>query len=97
MKIDTDTHMTVAEATKALGMSRRALYRAMDRAEAEGVTVSVSVLSRRLILRDKLDAIKARYFPFGSERRHKMQMKWGRLGGLVKKDNERKRTIRSRS
>lgn len=91
MKIDTDTHMTVAQATKALGMSRRALYRAMDRAEAEGVVVSVSVLSRRLILRDKLDAIKARYFPFGSDRRHEMQVRWGRVGGLKKKANERRR------
>lgn len=91
MKIDTDKHLTVAQATKALGMSRRALYRAMDRAEEEGVIVSVSILSRRLILRDKLDAIKARYFPFGSQRRHEMQVRWGRVGGLTKKANERRR------
>lgn len=72
-------------------MSRRALYRAIARAEAEGVVVSISVLSRRLILRDKLDAIKARYFPFGSERRHKKQIEWGRTGGLTKKANARRR------
>lgn len=96
MKIDTDKHLTVEQATKALGMSRRALYRAMERAEADGVVVSISVLSRRLILRDKLDAIKSRHFPFGSDRRHEMQIEWGRAGGLAKKANETRRRITRR-
>lgn len=96
MRIDTDRHMTVDEAAAAIGASRRAVYRAMDRAESEGEVVSVSVFSRRLILREKLDALKARYFPFGSSRRHELAVACGRAGGTRKAANARKRATAGR-
>lgn len=96
MKIDTDQYLSVEDAAAAIGASRRAVYRAMDRAEAEGEVVSVSVFSRRLIIREKLDALKARYFPFGSGRRHELAVACGRAGATQKAANAKSRAAAGR-
>lgn len=91
MKVDTDTHLTVEQAMAAIGCTRRSLYRAIDRAKADGIETTVSLFSRRLVLRSKLDALKARYFPFGSRRRHEMHVIFGGIGGRKKAKNARRR------
>jgi len=91
MKIDTETHLTIEQAMAAIGCTRRSLYRAIDRAKADGIETTVSIYSRRLVLRNRLDALKARYFPFGSQRRHEMHVIFGGIGGKKKAKNARRR------
>ena len=86
MKIDLTRYMTVEEAMAAIGCARRSLYRAMERAGMENV--SEEVLGRRLILRDKIEVIRQRWYPYYSEQHQKMVKIWGAAGGKQKKLNE---------
>lgn len=87
MKIDLAKYMTVEEAMAAIGCARRSLYRAMERAGVENV--SEEVLGRRLILRDKIEVIRQRWYPYYSEQHQRMVKIWGAAGGKQKKINER--------
>jgi hypothetical protein len=91
MKIDTDDYLTFEEAMAAVGCSPRSIYRAINAAEGEGIQVTTVLFGKRLVLRKMLDAIRARYFPFGSGRRSEMALECGRLGGLTKAANRRRR------
>jgi hypothetical protein len=91
VKIDTDDYLTFEEATEAVGCSPRSLYRAIDAAEGDGVQVTAVLFGKRLVLRKMLDAIRARYFPFGSRRRSEMAVQCGQRGGLTKAANRRRR------
>jgi hypothetical protein len=92
--IDLSKYMTVDEAMAAIGCARRSLYRAMDRAGVENV--SAEVLGRRLILRNKLEVLRASYFPYYSEQHQKMVKVWGAAGGKQKKLNEDAAAARGR-
>jgi hypothetical protein len=91
MKIDTDDYLTVEEVMEAIGCSQRSVYRAIDAAAADGIQVTTTIFGKRLIVRKMLDAVRSRYFPFGSDRRHEMALECGRLGGLTKAANRRRR------
>ena len=97
MKIETNDYMTVPEAMAAVDCSRRSLYRAMQRAVEAGATVYATVLGRRVILRSALPAIKANYFPFGSDERSAMAKVWGATGGATKAANRLKQSRRRSS
>jgi len=87
-KIDTTQFMTIDEAVEAVGCNRRALYRAMNRAGFD--TVTTLLFGKRLVMRDKLDAIKANYFPYYSEAHQAMVKTWGASGGAAKAANRKK-------
>jgi hypothetical protein len=87
-QIDTSQYMTIDEAAAAVGCNRRALYRAMNRVGLDNVTVLI--FGKRLVPRDKLDAIKAHYFPYYSETHQRMVKAWGASGGATKAANRKK-------
>jgi excisionase family DNA binding protein len=87
-KIDTSQYLTIDEAAEAVGCNRRALYRAMHRAGID--TVTTLLFGKRLVPRDKLDAIKANYFPYYSETHQAMVKTWGAAGGSAKAANRKK-------
>jgi hypothetical protein len=87
-KIDTAQFMTIDEAAEAVGCNRRALYRCMNRAGFD--TVTTLLFGKRLVLRDKIDVIKANYFPYYSEAHQKMVKTWGAAGGTAKAANRKK-------
>jgi len=91
MKIDTDDYLTIEETMEVIGCSMRSVYRAIDAAAADGVTVDTYIFGKRLVLRKMLDAVRARYFPFGSKRRSEMAVECGQRGGLTKAANARRR------
>ncbi len=86
--INTAQFMTIDEAAEAVGCNRRALYRAMNRAGVDSVTMLL--FGKRLVLRDKLETIKANYFPYYSEAHQKMVKTWGASGGATKAANRKK-------
>jgi hypothetical protein len=87
-QIDTSQYMTIDEAAAAVGCNRRALYRAMNRVGLGNVTVVI--FGKRLVPRDKIDEIKANYFPYYSEAHQKMVKTWGASGGATKAANRKK-------
>jgi hypothetical protein len=90
MKIDTTTHATIDEVVKTLKMSRRAVYRALSRSEAEGDDLAVRAFGRTLIPRARFNDLKKRHFPFGSKARSRMAKLWGSKGGTQKAINREK-------
>jgi hypothetical protein len=95
MKIDTDDYLTIEEVMEAIGCSQRSVYRAIDAAAADGIEVCAYIFGKRLVVRKMLDAVRARYFPFGSERRSVMAVEFGRQGGLTKAANAKRRPRRT--
>lgn len=96
MKLDLSEYMTVAEAAKALGTNRRAVYRAAGRAAEEGHECMVTILGRALVPKKMFQTLRNYYFPAGSDRRAAMAEQWGRRGGEAKRDNAVKRAATSR-
>jgi len=92
MKIDSNFHVTIADAAAELGTSRRAIYRMIQRAEAAGETgISVEAFGRTFLVKSKLSAmVKKYYFPHGSELRSKRAKEWGAMGGTQKRINREK-------
>lgn len=90
MKFDPTDYMTLGEAQKALGCSRRALYRAIERCGRENCTVTI--LGKTVVPRAKLEAIRQHYYPYYSEQHQAMVREWGRRGGAQKAINARKTT-----
>jgi hypothetical protein len=87
-QIDTSQYMTIDEAAAAVGCNRRALYRAMNRVGLDNVTVMI--FGKRLVPRDKINAIKSHYFPYYSETHQRMVKAWGASGGATKAANRKK-------
>lgn len=83
--IDISQYMTVTEARDAIGASQRAIWRVLDRAGREEVTIKF--LGRTLVRRDALPKLEAAFFPFGSENRERAVREWGRAGGAAKAAN----------
>jgi hypothetical protein len=80
--------MTFPEAAAALGApNRRSVYRAVERAEADGEQVTVKAFGKKLVKRSAIEVLKHYYFPFGSEQRHELAVYCGQLGGAAKRDN----------
>lgn len=92
MRIDTDQYLTINEAAKTLGMPRRTLYRAIERAREAGQETVVEVLGRPCISRKSLPVISAHYYPWNSPEHHRMARQWGAKGGTQKAANRRKRS-----
>jgi hypothetical protein len=78
-------YLTIDQASKEVGCTRRTLYRIIDKfAPGEVVTPA---FGRQLIHISKLPALREHYFPFGSERRSAAAKIWGKGGGTQKKIN----------
>jgi len=83
--------MTFPEAAAAIGApNRRAVYRAVERAEADGEQVTVKAFGKTLIKKSAVEVLKHYYFPFGSDQRHELAVYCGHLGGSAKRDNDLK-------
>ena len=84
--IDLSQYMTTREVQEALGCSPRAVWRAIERAGGrEGICVKV--LNRTLILKDKLDLLKAHYYPYYSDAHQANVKLWGAMGGHTRAAN----------
>lgn len=86
--IDLNLYLTIEDAAKAVGCSRRALYRAIARIGRE--EVCVSVLGRSLVKKSAVAEIKKHYYPHTSAARKAMAKEWGAAGGRRKAANARK-------
>jgi|LakMenEpi03Aug12_release.lakeMendotaPanAssembly.Ray.scaffolds.fasta_scaffold39827_5 hypothetical protein len=76
--------VTPADAAAAIGApNKRAVYRAIARAEAAGEDVTYTAFGRRLIRRDRLDVVKKYYFPYYSDAHQASVRKWGAAGGAA--------------
>lgn len=92
MKIDPAEYLTIAETATAIGAdNKRAVYRAIRRAKADGEETTISVFGRTLIPKAAVETLKAYYFPLGSDQRHEMAVFYGGLGGTKKQENARRR------
>ncbi len=91
MKIDPNDYLTAAQAAEELGASKRAVYRAMARATEDGKETFVTIFGRSLLPRNRLDVLKAYYYPPYSEAHQANVKKWGASGGAAKRDNRLRR------
>lgn len=91
MKIDTDKFLTVEQAGKRIGANKRATYRAIKRAIADGKTVTVSIFGRTLVPVEAVAVLKEYYYPYYSEAHQRMVREWGSRGGEQKGINARAR------
>lgn len=88
MKIDLDKYLTIPQAMAALGASRRAIYRSIERAiEAGHENVTATILGRSLIPVAAIPILKQFYYPYYSKAHQAMVREWGRKGGRQKKIN----------
>lgn len=91
-KIDTSEYLTADEAAAAIGATtKRALYRALARARADGEEPTVELFGKTLFKRSEIENLKQYYFPWGSERRHELAVHYGSLGGTQKQKNAQAR------
>ena len=78
-------YLTIDQASKEVGCTRRTLYRIIEKfAPGEVVTPA---FGRQLIHISKLPSLREHYYPFGSERRSAAAKIWGKGGGTQKKVN----------
>jgi hypothetical protein len=78
-------YLTIIQTAKAVGCTRRTLYRVIDRIGTDEI-VTVA-FGRRLVHKSKVAAIKEAYMPLGSKK-HKMAARaWGSAGGTQAKIN----------
>ena len=89
MQIDTENYLTAAQAAEELGACKRAVYRAMARATEDGKETFVKIFGRSLLPRNRLDVLKAYYYPPYSEAHQANVKKWGAAGGSTKAANRR--------
>lgn len=94
--VETTDLMTVPDVVKAIGASRRAVYRAIERAEKAGHTVMTEVLGRRFVIKKALPTLKQFYYPYYSEAHQKAVVEWGRRGGTQKRINAEKAQKRAK-
>ncbi len=91
--IDINDYLTVMQATKAIGCTRRTLYRLIERVGADGVVIQA--FGKQLILKSSLPSLRQAYFPLGSKRRSEASKLWGAAGGTQKRINREKTTKKS--
>ena len=80
-----DDYMTIDQAAKAVGCTRRTLYRIIDRL-ANGA-IFTHAFGKQLIHVSKLPELREVYFPFGSDKRSEACKVWGGAGGTQKRIN----------
>jgi hypothetical protein len=81
-------YLTIIQAAKAVGCSRRTLYRVVERIGTDEI-VTVA-FGKRLIHKSKVAAIKAAYMPLGSKKHSMAARAWGAAGGTQKRINREK-------
>ena len=91
---DLGDYIMIKEAALTIGCNYRAIQRAMSRAGIDDV--SITFLGRRLVRIDKLDVIKAHYYPYYSDAHQAMVKEWGRRGGSTKAANREKRATKKK-
>jgi hypothetical protein len=84
-------YCTIDDLMTALGAPRRAVFRALARAEAAGHTVREKVLGRSAVIKAAIPVIRQHYFPYYSEAHQANVREWGRRGGAAKAKNLRQR------
>lgn len=89
---DFNDYLTIAETVKAVGCSRRTLYRILERMDSGVVT---QAFGKQLIHKSHVAALRKAYLPFGSERRSKAAQAWGAAGGTQKRLNREKAARKS--
>lgn len=87
MNIDTENYLTISQVAEAMGANKRAVYRAMARATAEGKETFVLLFGRSLLPRENLAVLRSYYFPYYSEAHQSRVKKWGAAGGARKAAN----------
>jgi hypothetical protein len=86
--IDINEYLTIIQAAKAIGCTRRTLYRVIDRVGADGVVIHA--FGKQLVHKSRLPDLKQAYLPFGSKRRSAALKTWGSAGGTQKRINREK-------
>jgi hypothetical protein len=81
-------YLTIIQAAKAVGCSRRTLYRVVERIGTDEI-VTVA-FGKRLIHKSKVTVIKAAYMPLGSKKHSMAARAWGSAGGTQKRINREK-------
>jgi hypothetical protein len=81
-------YLTIDKAAKAVGCTRRTLYRIIARVGPESVVTQA--FGRQLIHKSKLPVIKAAYIPLGSKKHSLHARAWGSAGGKQKAINAAK-------
>jgi AraC-like DNA-binding protein len=86
-------YLTIIQTAKAVGCSRRTLYRVIERI---GTTEIVTLaFGRRLVHESKVAAIKAAYMPLGSKKHSIAAKRWGSAGGTQKRINRERAARKS--
>ena len=93
MSDDFKDYLTIIKAAKALGCTRRTLYRLIDRLDASKIVTPA--FGRQLIHKSKLPMLKEVFLPVGSKRRADAAKVWGSAGGTQKRINREKGTTKS--
>jgi hypothetical protein len=81
-------YLTIIQAAKAVGCSRRTLYRVVERIGTDEIVTAA--FGKRLIHKSKVAAIKAAYMPLGSKKHSMAARAWGAAGGTQKRINREK-------
>lgn len=81
-------YMTIIQTARAVGCSRRTLYRVIERIGIDEIVTAA--FGRRLVHKSKLAAIKAAYMPLGSKKHSIAARAWGSAGGTQKRINREK-------
>lgn len=91
--MNVEDYLTMTDASKAIGATtRRAIYRAVERAEAAGEgEMTVVLFGRRLVPKAKLDTLRRYYFPYYSPQHQAMVKVWGAKGGAASGVTKRRR------
>lgn len=88
--MNTENLLTITQAAKAIGApNRRAVYRALKRAEANGRVLYIKAFEKTLIPVKHVKELKNYYYPYYSDAHQKMVQEWGRRGGTQKGINAR--------
>jgi len=90
MSDDFNDYLTLEQAAKAVGCSRRTLYRVIDRIGTSEIVTEA--FGKRLVHKSKVAAVKAAYLPLGSKKHSIAARLWGAAGGTQKRINREKST-----
>lgn len=82
-------YLTIDKAARAVGCTRRTLYRIIARVGPEALVTQA--FGRQLIHKSKLPVIKAAYIPLGSKKHSLHARVWGSAGGTQKAINAAKK------
>lgn len=96
--MNVEDFLTMSQASKALGATgRRAIYRAIERAEEAGEgKMTVEVLGKRVVPKAKIETLKRYYYPYYSDAHQAMVKVWGAKGGAAAGVTKRRRKARAR-